>query len=85
MRRFGRKPELQLLMKTAAEWKNLSAYQWQNMSSSGLRYEEVAMLIHALSASGPTGAPPPKQALGFRSLLECRLRTLEKGYAHLER
>ena len=41
--------ELQLLLKNAGELKQLSNYQWQSMSTSGLRHEELCCLVHVLS------------------------------------
>ena len=67
IRRYQRKPELQLLNKSTLELKQMSAYQWQNMSSSGLRREEVATLIHVLSQEGM-----PKQSAAFLALLNTK-------------
>ena len=67
-RRLERKGELQLLLKTAPALKQLSPYQWQMMSTSGLRHEEVCCLIHHLSQPNA-----PSQAQGFLQLLQAKL------------
>ena len=74
LRRFERKPELQLLLKTEAELKQLSAYNWQNMSSSGLRHEEICCLIHILTQS-----TAPKQSEKFLNMLQSKLLTTPPG------
>ena len=49
IRRYGRKLELQLLLKSPEEFKQLSKFQWQSMSTSGLRRDEICCLVHVLS------------------------------------
>ena len=72
-RRLQRKAELQLLLKTSAELKSLSNYQWQAMSTSGLRREEVACLIHVLSKKGA-----PAQSATFLQLLEQKFANMPR-------
>ena len=48
-RRIARRSELQVILKEPAELKALSNYQWQSMSTSGLRREELCCLIHILT------------------------------------
>ena len=72
-RRLERSGELKLLLKTAPELKQLSNYQWQAMSSSGLRRAEIACLIHVLSQKSS-----PAQSQPFLQLLEKKLANMPK-------
>jgi len=60
VRRFRRKAELRLLTLDGQELKALSAYEWQNMSVSGLRQQEMRGILYKLTQ--PTA---PKQAVPF--------------------
>ena len=47
-KRFHRRDELKLLVQDADEIKRLSAYQWQNMSCSGLTPAELRCIFYHL-------------------------------------
>ena len=67
VRRFSRRNELQLLTKGPAELKALSKFQWQSLSTSGLKRNEIAALIFHLQKPGV-----PAQAESFLELLKTK-------------
>ena len=55
VRRFKRRPELQLLVATDEDLRRISAYSWRNMACSGLREQELRCIFVRLSQPGVPG------------------------------
>ena len=72
-RRIARRQELTLLLKEMPELKQLSNYQWQSMSTSGLKRDEICCLIFKLQGTGA-----PAQSAPFLSLCEAKLASMPK-------
>ena len=79
MRRFGRKPELKLLVMDVGEMKMISTYNWQNMSTGALKMTEMYGLVHSMSQPGM-----PKQSEAFLGMVQKKVGTVPPSELRLK-